>query len=58
MKSRLDVNDVIKVLHKKTLTLEFTLEMDHLDVMFVKEDFQIDQLGIGTCVLIKNKNDS
>ena len=36
------------------IILEFTLETDHLDVIFVEEDLQQVLVGIGTYVLIKN----
>ena len=35
--------------------LEFTLEIDHLDVMFVEEDLQLILIRIHTCVLINNE---
>ena len=40
------------------LTLEFTLEIDHLDAMFVIEDLQRVQIGTDICLLINNKIDS
>ena len=39
------------------LTKEFTLQIDHLDVMFVIEDLQIARIGTDICVPIKNKID-
>ena len=39
-------------------TLEFILEIDHLDVMFAIEDLQQVQIGTHICLHISKKTDS
>ena len=42
----------------KSSAYEFTLEIDHLDVIFVEEDLHKVQVETNICVIINNKTDS